>query len=220
LWHVFTGEQSTAKNTRYCVNSLSLKFIPNTQPDDDLSYQTIVLGWWCFRCVEGVFQKVPGVIDLKSWYTGGKRAYPSYEQVTTGATGHIEVVKVVFDPAVISLEEILSIFLQTHDPTSVDKQWHDEGSQYRSAIFTTSQDQQAQVQDYLNKVSEQFDAPIVTEVRLLETFWIAEDYHQNFFERNPNKPYCQLVVKKKREKAEQIIQKKTIEDNYWKENGK
>ncbi len=209
LWHVFIWEQSTAKNTRYCVNSVSLKFVPEANPDDQWSYQTIILGWWCFRCTEAVFQKVPGVIDLKSWYTGGKRQYPSYEQITTWASGHVEVIKVVFDPVIVSLAELLNIFLQTHDPTSVDKQWHDEWSQYRSAIFTTSDEQATQVQQYLDHVSGQFESPLVTQVKPLQAFWIAEDYHQNFFVRNPNKPYCQMVVKNKVEKAEHILLEKT-----------
>jgi peptide methionine sulfoxide reductase msrA/msrB len=198
LGHVFVGEEMTEKNTRHCVNSLSIKFVPEVV--SQAWYEIIVLWWGCFRCVEAAFQWIEGIKDIKSWYSGGKRTFPTYEQVCTWATGHIEVVQLIYDPHQISLEKILKIFFIIHDPTSLDRQGHDEWSQYRSAIFTTTDQQKADVLNFIRHQQNEYPKPIVTQVLPLQRFRVAEGYHQNFFTSHPEKAYCQMVIKPKLDK--------------------
>ena len=156
----------------------------------------IVLGGGCFWCTEAVFVRVRGVLDVESGYCNGQADRPSYEQVCSGDTGCAEVVRLVFDPAVIPLEQILHIFFAIHDPTQLNRQGHDVGSQYRSGIYCSSPEQQAQARDFIAELEREsaFDQPIVTEVKPLENYWPAEDYHQDFFARNPNQGYCLAVA--------------------------
>lgn len=158
--------------------------------------QTIVLGGGCFWCTEAVFVAVRGVLDVESGYSNGQIERPSYEQVCTGRTGHNEVVKLVFDPALISLREILEIFFVIHDPTTLNRQGNDVGTQYRSGIYTSSSDQQAVAQAVIAEMaaSGTYRQPIVTEVLSLANYWPAEDYHQDFFARNPGQGYCVAVA--------------------------
>ena len=151
--------------------------------------ETIVLGGGCFWCTEAVFVRVKGVLDVESGYSNGHLAQPSYEQVCSGSTGHAEVVKLVYDPARISLREILEIFFLVHDPTQLNRQGHDLGTQYRSGIYYSKPEQKAVADDLIREMSQDklYDAPIVTEVLPLANYWPAEDYHQNFFDRNPGK---------------------------------
>lgn len=155
-----------------------------------------VLAGGCFWCLEAVFDQVLGVTDVVSGYAGGKRANPTYEQVCSGITGHAEVVKVTFDPDVITFEDILHIFFTIHDPTTLNRQGADVGTQYRSAIFTTTEEQKSTAE----KVTAELNAeklwpnPIITEIAPLDTFFPAEEYHQEYFARNPNAGYCQFVV--------------------------
>lgn len=150
----------------------------------------------CFWCLEAVFERVQGVSSVRSGYAGGTVGSPTYEQVCGGATGHAEVVQVAFDPAVLSYRDILEIFFAIHDPTTPNRQGHDVGTQYRSAIFYRSEPQRAEAETTIAELNAQgiWDAPIVTEVVPLETFWPAEAYHQEYFRRNPYQPYCQAVV--------------------------
>lgn len=168
-----------------------------------LPTQTITLGGGCFWCTEAVYVKVRGVSDVESGYSNGQVARPSYEQVCTGRTGCNEVVKLEYDPADITLKEILEIFFVIHDPTSLNRQGNDAGTQYRSGIYYSSDAQKAEIEDFIREVSQNktFDnKPIVTEVQPLANYWPAEDYHQDYFENNPNQGYCAFVVGPKVEK--------------------
>jgi peptide-methionine (S)-S-oxide reductase len=169
--------------------------------------QTIVLGGGCFWCTEAVYVRVKGVLDVESGYSNGHVAQPSYEQVCSGSTGHAEVVKLVYDPAQISLREILEIFFLVHDPTQLNRQGHDTGTQYRSGIYYGTPEQKAVADDLIREMSQDrlFGAPIVTEVLPLANYWPAEDYHQDFFERNPTQGYCLAVAAPKVAKFRQTF---------------
>jgi peptide-methionine (S)-S-oxide reductase len=164
--------------------------------------ETIVLGGGCFWCTEAVFVKVRGVTDVESGYSNGRVERPSYEQVCTGQTGHNEVVKLTYDPADITLREILEIFFVIHDPTSLNRQGNDAGTQYRSGIYYSTPEQKQVADDLIRQMSQDklFGAPIVTEVLPLANYWPAEAYHQDYFENNPNQGYCAFVVGTKVEK--------------------
>ena len=164
--------------------------------------QTITLGGGCFWCTEAVFVKVRGVTDVESGYSNGHVLRPSYEQVCGGDTGHNEVVKLVYDPAQISLREILEIFFVIHDPTTLNRQGNDAGTQYRSGIYVATPDQGDIARSMLAEMTQAkvFGRPIVTEVLPLSNYWPAEDYHQDFFERNPFQGYCMAVAAPKVEK--------------------
>jgi peptide-methionine (S)-S-oxide reductase len=158
--------------------------------------QTIVLGGGCFWCTEAVYVKVRGVTDVESGYSNGHVNRPSYEQVCTGSTGHAEVVKLTYDPAQISTRQILEIFFVVHDPTQLNRQGNDSGTQYRSGIYTTTPEQKQVADDMIREMSQDklFGKPIVTEVLPLANYWPAEDYHQDFFEKNPYQGYCVAVA--------------------------
>ncbi|MEN9904620.1 MAG: hypothetical protein RLZZ555_1185 [Pseudomonadota bacterium] len=160
------------------------------------SPSTIVLGGGCFWCTEAVFVRVRGVLDVESGYCNGQAERPSYEEVCSGDTGCVEVVKLEFDPAVIPLEQILSIFFAIHDPTQLNRQGHDLGTQYRSGIYCSDEQQLLVARDFIAGLERErvFARTIVTEVRPLVHYWPAEDYHQDFFERNPNQGYCLAVA--------------------------
>ncbi len=158
--------------------------------------QTITLGGGCFWCTESVFVAVKGVEDVESGYCNGEAINPTYEQVCTGYTGHNEVVKLVYDPAVITTRDILEIFFVIHDPTTLNRQGNDQGTQYRSGIYYSSAEQQQVANDLIAEVtaSKHYSSPIVTEVLPLDNYSAAEEYHQDFFERNPGQGYCMAVA--------------------------
>ena len=158
--------------------------------------EVATLGGGCFWCLEAVYERVEGVTGVRSGYAGGDRPDPSYEEVCSGRTGHAEVVEVRFDPDVIPYREILEIFFAIHDPTTPNRQGADVGTQYRSAIFHDSEEQKATAEAVVRDLEAEgvWDAPIVTEITPLERFWPAEDYHQEYFRRNPYQSYCQVVV--------------------------
>ncbi|CAM8641762.1 MsrA Peptide methionine sulfoxide reductase [Comamonadaceae bacterium] len=160
------------------------------------TFQTITLGGGCFWCTEAVFVEVQGIVDVESGYSNGHVDQPSYEAVCTGTTGHNEVVKLVYDPAVISTREILEIFFVIHDPTTLNRQGNDTGTQYRSGIYFSTPEQEAVARELLAELaaSKHYDRPIVTEVLALQNYWPAEAYHQDFFARNPNQGYCMAVA--------------------------
>ena len=160
------------------------------------SLQTITLGGGCFWCTEAVFVGVQGIEDVESGYCNGHAVQPSYEQVCTGRTGHNEVVKLVYDPARISTREILEIFFVIHDPTTLNRQGHDNGTQYRSGIYFSTPEQQAIAKDLIAEMTQSgvYDRSIVTEVLPLANYGPAEDYHQDFFEKNPGQGYCVAVA--------------------------
>ncbi|TAM44768.1 MAG: peptide-methionine (S)-S-oxide reductase [Burkholderiaceae bacterium] len=158
--------------------------------------QTITLAGGCFWCTEAVYVKVRGVTDIESGYSNGHTKKPSYEQVCSGATGHAEVVKLTYDPAEISVREILEIFFVVHDATTLNRQGNDTGTQYRSGIYYSTPEQKQVADDIIRQMSQDkvLGAPIVTEVLPLSNYWPAEDYHQDFYEKNPNQGYCVAVA--------------------------
>lgn len=168
---------------------------------------SIVLGGGCFWCLDAGYRLIEGVTEVVSGYAGGHTKDPHYYAVASGDTGHAEVVKVTFDPSKISAEDILDIFWAMHDPTTLNRQGADEGSQYRSAIYYTDAAQEAIVAASLKEVAKLWDDPIVTEVKKLEVFYPAEEEHQNYFEKHPEAGYCQIVINPKLAKLRQKFQK-------------
>jgi peptide-methionine (S)-S-oxide reductase len=166
------------------------------QPDGSPGAEVATLAGGCFWCLEAVFDQIRGVTDVVSGYSGGRVANPTYEQVCTGSTGHAEVVQVTFDPSVITYRDLLEIFFSIHDPTTLNRQGPDTGTQYRSAIFYHSPDQKATAEQTIRDLTaaKLWPAPIVTEVTALQAFHPAEGYHQEYFDRNPAQPYCRAVV--------------------------
>ena len=158
--------------------------------------QTITLGGGCFWCTEAVFVRVRGVTDVESGYCNGHVQRPSYEQVCTGRTGHNEVVRLTFDSAQVSLRQLLEIFFAIHDPTTLNRQGNDAGTQYRSGIYVSTSEQAQEAQTLIDELAQErvFNSSIVTEVLPLTNYWPAEDYHQDFFENNPNQGYCVAVA--------------------------
>lgn len=160
------------------------------------NYETAVLGAGCFWCVEAIYQRVNGVVAVESGYAGGHVENPTYNQVVSGKTGHAEVAKVTFAPNVISFEELLEVFWHTHNPTTLNRQGADVGTQYRSAIFYNSLEQKKIAEESKKRTDESdlWDDPIVTEITPLSNYSTAEDYHQNYFNNNPNAGYCSVVI--------------------------
>ena len=169
------------------------------QFDREDSHEVATLAGGCFWCLEAIFSEIDGVHDVTSGYSGGITTAPSYEDVSTGSTGHAEAVQITFDPKVISFAEILKVFFITHDPTTLNRQGPDIGSQYRSAIFFHSEAQKKIAQNIIQRLDSEkiWGAPIVTEVKPFEHFYKAEDYHQKYYQRNQQAPYCQLVINPK-----------------------
>jgi peptide-methionine (S)-S-oxide reductase len=156
--------------------------------------EVAILGGGCFWCTEAVYLKARGITRVESGYMGGHVVNPSYEQVCGAATGHVEVVRLEFDPSVISYRDLLEIFFTIHDPTTQDRQGNDVGPQYRSAIFTTSPEQDATARKVMDEMRLVWDAPIVTQILPEDTWYKAEDYHQNYFAQHPLQGYCAFVV--------------------------
>jgi peptide-methionine (S)-S-oxide reductase len=161
--------------------------------------ETVVLGGGCFWCLEAVYSHVKGVSDVVSGYAGGQTGDPAYEQVSSGKTGHAEVVEIKFDSEIISLENILHIFFTVHDPTTLNRQGSDIGTQYRSIVLYQNENQRGVVEKIMQKLAEEkvWDDSIVTDVKPLEKFFPAEDYHQKYFQKNPEQAYCQVIVEPK-----------------------
>ena len=173
-----------------------------SQEDETVVLQTATLGAGCFWCVEAVFEQVEGVADVRSGYMGGELNSPSYKAVCSGTTGHAEVVEVRFDPLTLSYEALLEWFWRLHDPTTLNRQGADEGTQYRSAIFFHGDGQrvEAEASKARADASGQHAGPIVTEITKASRFWPAEDYHQDYYSLNGSQPYCQMVIAPKLEK--------------------
>ena len=169
--------------------------------------QTLVLGGGCFWCTEAVYVQVRGVLDVESGYSNGHAPEPTYEQVCTGTTGHNEVVKLVYDPVQVSTRELLEIFFLTHDPTTLNRQGNDVGTQYRSGIYFTTPEQEAEARAIIDELTREgaYARPIVTEVLAVTNYSPAEDYHQDFFARNPYQGYCLAVAAPKVAKFRQTF---------------
>ncbi len=172
--------------------------------------QTAVFGGGCFWCLEAVFARVTGVTSVESGYMGGRRENPSYEQVCTGATGHAEVVRLTFDPAQVSYRELLDIFFTVHDPTTLNRQGNDVGTQYRSVIFYASAEQKREAETAIQELNaaRTLPGPVVTAVEPAKAFYAAEAYHQQYYAANSSAPYCQYVIAPKIKKFEQKFAKK------------
>jgi peptide-methionine (S)-S-oxide reductase len=174
----------------------------------------ITLGAGCFWCVEAVFQRLDGVIKVESGYTGGKTVNPTYEEVCTGTTGHAEVVRVTYDQTKISTSEILRVFFLTHDPTTLNRQGADKGTQYRSVIYYETAEQKATSVEIIQELTKEkiWDNPIVTKVEPIQVFYKAESYHQNYFNSNSDQSYCRFVIVPKLEKFSKIFADKLKKD--------
>jgi peptide-methionine (S)-S-oxide reductase len=171
--------------------------------------QTAVFGGGCFWCTEAVFRMIRGVVDVFPGYAGGDVVDPTYEEVSSGTTGHAEVIRVEYDPSIISYADLLVLFFASHDPTTLNRQGNDVGTQYRSIIFYTSKEQEDTARKYVAELSQDpvyVDKPIVTKIEELTDFYEAEDYHKNYYATNTTAPYCQIVIAPKVEKVRKRYQ--------------
>jgi methionine-S-sulfoxide reductase len=197
--------------------SISLSSCANNAPEvlkndvkkGKIANDTITLGGGCYWCVEAVYERLDGVVDVYSGFSGGSIENPTYEQVCSGRTGHAEVVQIAFDSTLTSVKDILEVFFVVHDPTTLNKQGHDLGTQYRSVIFYHSDEQKAIAKEVIAALEKEkvFNSPIVTAVQPMTVFYEAEDYHQDYYAKNPDQSYCQLVVRPKVEKFEKVFGK-------------
>jgi len=172
--------------------------------------EVITLGAGCFWCIESIFQNLKGVEKVVSGYSGGQTSNPTYKEICTGTTGHAEVAEITFDPSVVTFEEVLEVFFKTHDPTTMNRQGNDVGTQYRSAIFYHTDAQKEKSLTIIKSVnaSGAYEKPIITEVSPVGVFYPAEDYHQNYFNLNGNQPYCQYVIQPKLDKFKKVFHDK------------
>ena len=216
-------KSSSMKATFYSILSsvlflsISLSSCANNAPEvlkndvkkGKIANDTITLGGGCYWCVEAVYERLDGVVDVYSGFSGGSIENPTYEQVCSGRTGHAEVVQIAFDSTLTSVKDILEVFFVVHDPTTLNKQGHDVGTQYRSVIFYHSDEQKAIAKEVIAALEKEkvFNSPIVTAVQPMTVFYEAEDYHQDYYAKNPDQSYCQLVVRPKVEKFEKVFGK-------------
>lgn len=194
-----SANNGNSKNTAYLESKNNRdQMIYN----DTTTHDTATFGAGCFWCVEAIFQRLDGVYKVESGYSGGTVKDPTYKQVCNGTTGHAEVCQVYYNPQVISFDELLEVFWQTHDPTTLNRQGADYGTQYRSAVFYHNQFQKERAEYYKKKLTDEkaFDSPIVTEITAFSEFYKAEGYHQNYFNSNGGQPYCSLVIQPKVDK--------------------
>jgi peptide-methionine (S)-S-oxide reductase len=174
------------------------------------NYEKATLGGGCFWCTEAVYKQLNGVIDVVPGYSGGIVRNPSYKEVCEGTTGHAEVVQVTFDPEIVSFQDILNVFFRVHDPTSLNRQGADTGTQYRSVVFYHTDEQKSTAEKVISLLEKEkvYDHPIVTEITKLDVFYPAEDYHRDYFARNKNQSYCQFVIAPKLEKFRKVFSDK------------
>ncbi|MBM4176704.1 MAG: peptide-methionine (S)-S-oxide reductase MsrA [Ignavibacteria bacterium] len=191
-------------------NQTSFTTVKSEGEKSNIMYDTATFGAGCFWCVEAVFQELNGVHSVVSGYSGGSINNPEYEQVSSGTTGFAEVCQIQYDKSKISFEELLEAFWMSHDPTTLNRQGADVGTQYRSVIFYHDENQEDLAEKYKQKLNNAkvFDKPIVTEISRFEKFFPAEDYHQNYYKENPNKPYCLFIIRPKLEKFRKVFKEK------------
>jgi len=192
-----------------CGQPQNTKSKPTMSSSSD-KLQTIYLGEGCFWCTEAFFQRINGVISVESGYGGGFVEKPTYEQVCDKNTGHVEIAKIVFDPAIVPFKDILEVFWKTHDPTTLDRQGNDVGPQYKSVIYYVSEAQKTEALAYKEALDKSgaFDAPIVTTIEPFKNYYPAENYHQNYYNNNTNQGYCRFVIAPKLEKFEKVFKEK------------
>ena len=208
-----TGRRNSIFLAMILAAGVFLLFVSNLKSDamNNLSQvekrDTITFGAGCFWCVEAIFERVKGVEDVQSGYSGGTVKNPTYKEVCTGKTGHAEVCQIVYNPDVISFLDLLEIFWKTHNPTTLNRQGNDVGTQYRSVIFYHTDEQREIAEKMKKKLNEEkiWDTPIVTEIVPFEAFYPAEDYHDNYYDNNPNQSYCNFVITPKIEKFEKAF---------------
>lgn len=195
---------SSSCNSKSNVSNIKSHNMTNQANPIQASYDTITLGAGCYWCVEAVFQNLKGVEKISSGFMGGSVKNPSYREVCTGSTGHAEVCQIIFDPNIISLADLLEVFWTTHDPTTLNRQGHDSGTQYRSAIFYNNDNQKSIAEESkLNVGATLWSDPIVTEITKASVFYMADDYHQNYYNNNSDAPYCSIVISPKIAKVRQ-----------------
>jgi peptide-methionine (S)-S-oxide reductase len=204
------GEKPRSKEVAQPPKEVTPAMPAKQEPQAPAKLETAILGAGCFWCVEAVYQELKGVVSVESGYINGTVDNPSYEQVCTGGTGHAEVCQIKFDPALLSFKDVLEVFWKVHDPTTLNSQGADHGTQYRSGVFYTNPEQKALAE----KLKKELDAsgawskPIVTEIVPAATFWKAEEYHQNYFKTHPTQGYCKFVIAPKMDKFRHVFESK------------
>lgn len=199
------GSCAQKENTKQMMsNDMNLSLPAGVQAD------TATFGTGCFWCTEAIFQQLDGVLKVSSGYSGGHVESPTYKQVCEGNTGHAEVIQIVYDPSAITFDELLEAFWQSHDPTTLNRQGNDVGPQYRSVIFYHNDEQKTKAEKYKAELdkSKAFDNPIVTEISPFSTFYVAENYHQDYYNNNGSQPYCYYVIRPKLEKFNKVFKDK------------
>jgi peptide-methionine (S)-S-oxide reductase len=193
---------------KYMTSSLTAP--GTTGGETGLKTDTATFGTGCFWCTEAVFQELEGVLKATSGYSGGHIKNPTYKEVCEGTTGHAECIQVVYDPTKITYDELLEVFWQTHDPTTLNRQGNDVGTQYRSVVFYHNAEQKQKAEKYKAELTKSgaWDKPLVTEIAAYDTFYAAEDYHQDYYNNNGSQPYCYYVIKPKLEKFEKVFKSK------------
>ncbi|MDD4754906.1 MAG: peptide-methionine (S)-S-oxide reductase MsrA [Prolixibacteraceae bacterium] len=189
----------------------------NFQPDQNKTSQIITVGGGCFWCTEAIFKELRGVIKVVPGYSGGNVKNPSYREVCTGSTGHAEVIQITYNPELITISEILEVFFMTHDPTTLNRQGPDTGTQYRSAIFYHSEEQKKAAENIIKQYETEkiFEMPVVTEITPFKAFYPAENYHHDYFEQNKRQPYCQFVISPKIEKFKEKYKDRLKNNNNF-----
>jgi peptide-methionine (S)-S-oxide reductase len=201
---------SCGNNEATLQNETVFKQMDSTKNSTNKMIDTLTIGGGCFWCVEAQLQQLKGVLTVKSGYAGGNTKNPTYKEVCTGLTGHAEVIQVTFDNSIISLDEMLAAFWQAHDPTQLNRQGNDVGTQYRSVIYYRNEEQKKIAEDYKKKLNDEkvYDKPVVTEISPLDVFYSGEDYHQNYYNQNASQGYCQYVIAPKLEKFKKVFKDK------------